>query len=63
MIKQFSENGPVGVLKPCCTTLFEPTYRWRKTRQLDVRCTQSDASNHCPSLVDCIINISGFDLW
>jgi hypothetical protein len=20
MIKQFSENGPVGVLKPCCTT-------------------------------------------
>ena len=19
MIKQFSENGPVGVLKPCCT--------------------------------------------
>ena len=21
MIKQFSENGPVGVLKPCCTML------------------------------------------
>ena len=25
MIKQFSENGPVGVLKPCCTTVGGPT--------------------------------------
>src|SRR5258706_9868542 len=25
MIKQFSENGPVGVLKPCCTTVAGPT--------------------------------------
>ena len=24
MIKQFSENGPVGVLKPCCTTPINP---------------------------------------
>ena len=25
MIKQFSENGPVGVLKPCCTTAADLT--------------------------------------
>src|SRR5258708_2640696 len=25
MIKQFSENGPVGVLKPCCTTQTDRT--------------------------------------
>jgi hypothetical protein len=45
MIKQFSENGPVGVLKPYCTTLFERTFHWRKTRQFGALCTQSDASN------------------
>ena len=25
MIKQFSENGPMGVLKPCCTTAVDRT--------------------------------------
>ena len=41
MIKQFSENGPVGVLKPCCTTkcarirasvTSRPTSSWLKVQ-------------------------------
>ena len=34
----------------------------RRTRLSCALCTQSDASNRGPSKVDCIINMSGFDL-
>ena len=43
MIKQFSENGPVGVLKPCCTTADA------HTRALTARHPIKPTSPRCPS--------------
>jgi hypothetical protein len=50
-----------AVLRETTTTLFEPTCRWRKTRQLGALCTESDASKPGLFSVDCIINISGLN--
>src|SRR5215475_5007846 len=60
-IQQLPKLGTVGVLKPCCTTLFERTCRCRRTRLSCALCTQSDVSSNGLSSVDCIINMSGFD--
>jgi len=43
MIKQFSENGPVGVLKPCCTMAAGPTRALTATRPI------KPTSTRCPS--------------
>ena len=43
MIKQFSENGPVGVLKPCCTTAGD------HTRALTAPHPIKPTSPRCPS--------------
>ena len=56
-----------GTCVMCClltwntTTMFEHTYRWRRTRRPCARARRT----HPPGLSSavCIINMSGFDLW
>ena len=49
MIKQFSENGPVGVLKPCCTTAAYLTRALTGARPIKFtspRCPSAWQPNH-----------------
>jgi hypothetical protein len=49
MIKQFSENGPVGVLKPCCTTAVDHTRALTGARPIKLtspRCPSAWQPNH-----------------
>jgi hypothetical protein len=49
-IKNLAKNGPVGVLKPRCTTTLERIGHWIKMLRFLVRFSESEASNHTPSL-------------
>src|ERR1700704_1102470 len=49
MIKQFSENGPVGVLKPCCTMGADLTRALTGARPIKLtspRCPSAWQPNH-----------------
>jgi hypothetical protein len=60
-IKNPAKNGPVCVLKPCCTTNLERTCRWTKMRHSRVRFRSPAALLPALFLEDCIINIAGFE--
>ena len=59
-ITHFAKNGPVGVLKPRCTTTSERIGHWRKIRLSLVRFSGPDASNRIPSSADSITTMPGF---
>jgi hypothetical protein len=48
-VEQFAKLGPVGVLKPRCTTRSERTYRCRRTRRFGVMCAAQGAWVSCRS--------------
>jgi hypothetical protein len=50
-IKNLTKSGPVGVLKPRCTTTSERTGRWTKMLRSRAKFSEPEASNHAPSLV------------
>jgi hypothetical protein len=49
-IKNLAKNGPVGVLKPRCTTTSERIGHWIRIRRSIAKFSESEASNHTPSL-------------
>jgi hypothetical protein len=51
-IKNLARNGPVGVLKPRCTTTSERIDHWTKMRRSLAKFSESEASNHTPSSAD-----------
>jgi hypothetical protein len=61
-IKNLAKNGPVGVLKRCCTMGLARIYPWRKMHRSHVPPRQRDAFCAARSWVDCITNMLGLDL-
>jgi hypothetical protein len=61
-IKNLPKNGPVGVLKRCCTMGPARIYPWRKTRRSRASSIAPGAFFVAQSWADCITNMAGFDL-
>src|SRR5258708_34862804 len=51
-IKKLVLRDPVGVPSSCCTTTSGRTGHWTKMHQSLVKFSESEASNHMPSLAD-----------
>jgi hypothetical protein len=60
VIKNLAKNGPVGVLKPRCTTTSEHIDHWTKMRRLLARSSELEASNRSPSSADSITAMRGY---
>src|SRR6202035_92914 len=61
-IKNLAKNGPVGVLKRCCTMGPARIYPWRKMRRSRAPSIAPGTFFVAQSWADCITNIAGFNL-
>src|ERR1700722_128776 len=60
--KNLPKNGPVGVLKRCCTMGPARIYPWRKMRRSRAPSIAPGTSFVAQSWADCITNMAGFNL-